>query len=185
MPKGCYRRFVILLAVPPHSSRQLLCPSPHFVHFFLATLDSASLHPLHSSSIHFSQVQYTRCQFFCARRPPHLGCFHLASAIAPVVPPDRKASLRFTCIVRPPSYPAGNILRWPPMELSIAPGTRGCLSSPFVGARRPPPFIRSSFSPAAVKRLAIAPPIGFRIPNTLVQCCRLLLRHITVEKMGE
>ena len=79
MPKGCYRRFVILLAVPPHSSRQLLCPSPHFVHFFLATLDSASLHPLHSSSIHFSQVQYTRCQFFCARRPPHLGYVHLAS----------------------------------------------------------------------------------------------------------
>src|SRR5436190_18938399 len=53
--------FVILLAVPPHSSRQLLCPSPHFVHFFLTSLDSASLHPLHSSSIHFSQVQSTRC----------------------------------------------------------------------------------------------------------------------------
>ena len=82
MPKGCYRRFVILLAVPPLSSRQLLCPSPHFVHFFLATLDSASLHPLHSSSNHFSQVQSTRCQFLCARRPPHLGCVHLAPAIA-------------------------------------------------------------------------------------------------------
>ena len=34
-PSGCYRRFVMLLAVPPHSSRQLLCPSRHLVHFFL------------------------------------------------------------------------------------------------------------------------------------------------------
>ena len=30
-PSGCYRRFVILLAVPPHSSRQLLCPSASFI----------------------------------------------------------------------------------------------------------------------------------------------------------
>ena len=28
---GSYRRFVILLAVPPHSSRQLLCPSASFI----------------------------------------------------------------------------------------------------------------------------------------------------------
>jgi hypothetical protein len=34
-PSGCYRRFVMLLAVPPHSSRQLLCPSRHLVHSFL------------------------------------------------------------------------------------------------------------------------------------------------------
>ena len=45
---GCYRRFVILLAVPPHSSRQLLCPSRHFVHFFLR---SASLHHVRNSTI--------------------------------------------------------------------------------------------------------------------------------------
>ena len=31
-------QFVMLLAVPPHSSRQLLCPSRNFVHFFLVTL---------------------------------------------------------------------------------------------------------------------------------------------------
>ena len=30
-PSGSYRRFVILLAVPPHSSRQLLCPSASFI----------------------------------------------------------------------------------------------------------------------------------------------------------
>ncbi|MBK9938915.1 MAG: hypothetical protein IPP02_11105 [Chitinophagaceae bacterium] len=44
-PSGCYRRFVMLLAVPVHSSRQLLCPSRHFVHFFLR---SASLHLVRS-----------------------------------------------------------------------------------------------------------------------------------------
>lgn len=38
-------QFVMLLAVPPHSSRQLLCPSRHFVHFFLR---SASLHHVRS-----------------------------------------------------------------------------------------------------------------------------------------
>lgn len=38
-PSGCYHRFVILFAVPPHSSRQLSCPSPYFIH------------PLHQSLI--------------------------------------------------------------------------------------------------------------------------------------
>lgn len=47
MPFGLLRRFVILLAVPPHSSRQLLCPSRHFVHYFLR---SASLHLVRSYS---------------------------------------------------------------------------------------------------------------------------------------
>ncbi|MBS1632861.1 MAG: hypothetical protein JST10_09840 [Bacteroidetes bacterium] len=40
-------QFVMLLAVPPHSSRQLLCPSRHFVHYFLR---SASLHLVRSFS---------------------------------------------------------------------------------------------------------------------------------------
>ena len=46
-PSGCYRRFVILLAVPSPSFGQLLCPSRHFVHFFLR---SASLHLVRSYS---------------------------------------------------------------------------------------------------------------------------------------
>jgi len=45
-PSGCYRRFVILLAVPPHSSRQLLCPSPHFIHFFLRYASFRFIHRL-------------------------------------------------------------------------------------------------------------------------------------------
>ena len=49
-PSGCYRRFVILLAVPPHSLRQLLCPSCHFVHFFLrfASLHLVRIYPFAS-----------------------------------------------------------------------------------------------------------------------------------------
>jgi hypothetical protein len=46
-PSGCYRRFVMLLAVPPHSSRQLLCPSRHLVHSFLRY---ASFHLVRSYS---------------------------------------------------------------------------------------------------------------------------------------
>ena len=38
-------QFVILLAVPPFSSRQLMCPSRHFVHFFLR---SVSFHHVRS-----------------------------------------------------------------------------------------------------------------------------------------
>jgi hypothetical protein len=44
-PSGCYRRFVILLAVPSPSFGQLLCPSRHFVHYFLR---SAALHLVRS-----------------------------------------------------------------------------------------------------------------------------------------
>jgi hypothetical protein len=44
-PLGCYRRFVILLAVPSPLFGQLLCPSRHFVHYFLR---SASLHLVRS-----------------------------------------------------------------------------------------------------------------------------------------
>ena len=40
-------QFVMLLAVPPHSSRQLLCPSRHFILYFLR---SASLHLVRSYS---------------------------------------------------------------------------------------------------------------------------------------
>lgn len=49
-PTGCYRRFVILFALPPHSSRQLPCPTCHLIHFGHC---SAPLHPvLHSFQYH-------------------------------------------------------------------------------------------------------------------------------------
>lgn len=44
-PSGCYRRFVILLAAPSPSFGQLLCPSRHFVHYFIRY---ASLHLVRS-----------------------------------------------------------------------------------------------------------------------------------------
>ena len=97
---------------------------------------------------HFSIAQYTRCLLLCARRPPHLGCVHLAAANAHVVPPFRKASLRFTCIVQPPPYPDGKftpaasyggsivgsplaqlLLHWPEKGLPL-------YCCPLMGARR-------------------------------------------------
>jgi len=104
-----------------------------------------------TSFIHFSSVQSTRCPlFFCSPAAPLKAAFTLRLLIAHVVPPFRKASLRFTCIVQPPPYPAGNLLRRLPMELASPFVPHGFSASPFVGARCPPPFIRSSFSPAAI-----------------------------------
>ena len=63
---------------------------------------------LHSSFIHFSIVQSTRCPLlFCSPAAPLKAAFTLRLLIAHVVPPFRKASLRFTCIVQPPPYPDG------------------------------------------------------------------------------
>ena len=61
-----------------------------------------------TSFIHFSSVQSTRCPlFFCSPAAPLKAAFTLRLLIAHVVPPFRKASLRFTCIVQPPPYPDG------------------------------------------------------------------------------
>ncbi len=107
-PSGCYRRFVILLAVPSPSFGQLLCPSRHFVHYFLR---SASLHLVRSlticckaghpfqltkpdakvctclSAIHSLQYSlgFTRCLLF-GSPAAHFGCVHLAIANCSFVP---------------------------------------------------------------------------------------------------
>jgi hypothetical protein len=60
-----------------------------------------------TSSIHFSSVQSTRCPLFGSPCVPISAAFTLRLLIAHVVPPFRKASLRFTCIVQPPPYPDG------------------------------------------------------------------------------
>ena len=148
MPFGCFatlRSLSHFLQLIRHSSRQLLCPSRHFVHYFLR---SASLHLVRSlticckaghscrptkpetkvctclsasnpynthwvsfrfttSFIHFSSVQSTRCPLFGSPCVPISAAFTLRLLIAHVVPPFRKASLRFTCIVQPPPYPDG------------------------------------------------------------------------------
>ena len=143
-PSGCYRRFVILLAVPSPSFGQLLCPSRHFVHYFLR---SASLHLVRSypfaswpgiplarrkslhmgctshsqanatilTGFHFAPLRHSftsvafspPAAYNLARRPPTSAAFTLRMLIAHVVPPFRKAPLRFTCIVQPPPYPDG------------------------------------------------------------------------------
>ena len=72
------------------------CYNTHWVSFRFTT-----------SFIHFSSVQSTRCQLFCSPAIPTSAAFTLRLLIAHVVPPFRKASLRFTCIVQPPPYPDG------------------------------------------------------------------------------
>ncbi len=84
-PSGCYRRFVMLLAVPPHSSRQLLCPSRHFVHFFLRY---ASLHHVRSLTICYKaghpicfthSLPHGNAPAFTQAFPTILTGFHFAS----------------------------------------------------------------------------------------------------------
>lgn len=95
-------------------------------------------HPLRSA-VFSSPAAYN-----LARRPPTSAAFTLRLLIAHVVPPFRKAPLRFTCIVLPPSYPSGNLLRRHPMVLAPQqpPGYASCVTpkggccftaSPFVG----------------------------------------------------
>jgi hypothetical protein len=86
------------------------------------------------SLFHFSPAQSTRCQLFCSPAVPTSAAFSLRMLIAHVVPPFRKASLSFACIVRPPPYASRNILRRPPMELASA-SFVGLYCQPLVGAR--------------------------------------------------
>jgi len=86
-----------------------------------ATVSFTQLHSFtpHSVPLHYvaqfisAGFSPPAANFYFARRSPHLGCVHLAAAIAhsPSLPTKalapagfRKASLRFTCIVQPPSY---------------------------------------------------------------------------------
>lgn len=91
---------------------------------------------------------------YFARRQPHLGCVHLAAAIAHVVPPFRKASLRFTCIVQPPPYPDGKFTPAASYVAGIAFVPHALLPAPLWGLAVCLRSIRSSFSPAANERLA-------------------------------
>ena len=89
MPFGLLRRFVILLAVPPHSSRQLLCPSRHFVHFFLrsASLLLVRIYP-------FASRPGIPCQHH--RSMTHWECTSLSQAIPTILTGFHFAALRHT-----------------------------------------------------------------------------------------
>lgn len=108
-----------------------------------------------SSLLYFSKVQSTRCLLlFCSPVAP-LRLRSPCVAIAHVILPFYNAPLSLTCIVLPPSYRlsaeiyfGGFLCCWHRPLSSAFP------ASTLVGARRPPPFSRSSFSPAAVSRLA-------------------------------
>ena len=57
----------------------------------------------------FTSVAFSppAAKLFCSPAIPTSASFTLRLLIAHVVPPFRKASLRFTCIVQPPPYPDG------------------------------------------------------------------------------
>ena len=60
-----------------------------------------------TSFIHFSSVQSNSCKIILLAGRPNSAAVTLRLLITHVVPPFRKAPLRFTCIVQPPSYPDG------------------------------------------------------------------------------
>ena len=178
-PSGSYRRFVILLAVPPLSSRQLLCPSASFIQPLLirsippsslpccllqclascpqtqpksgrmhspfhkllhGSLGSILLLPRYFISAGFSTPA---ANFYFARRPPHLGCVHLAAVIA-------HSSLISQSIAKVHLHSSATFVPFGKYTLvasyvaAIAPFDRGFTGSTFMGARRPPPFRRTS-----------------------------------------
>lgn len=63
--------------------------------------------PLRSSLLHFSYCSVHPLPIIWLAGRPTSAAFTLRLLYAHVVPPFRKASLRFTCIVQPPSYPNG------------------------------------------------------------------------------
>ena len=81
--------------------------------------------------------------FLCARRQPHLGCVHLAAAIA-------YSSLISQSIAKVHLHssatfvPCGKYTPVASYVAAIAPDDQGFTGSPFVGARRPPPLRRTS-----------------------------------------
>ena len=95
-PSGCYRRFVILLAVPSPSFGQLLCPSRNFVHYFLR---SASLHHVRSYPFCFKAWAA-----FHPHKPTHLQPHTFSQANATILTGFHYAPLRhsFTSVAFSP-----------------------------------------------------------------------------------
>ena len=148
----------------------------------LSQTNATILTGFHSASLRhtFTSVAFSppAAFFSFARRQPHLGCVHLAAANCSCRPPFRKASLRFTCIVQPPPYPDGKFTPAASYGAGISLLKSAFTASPFVGARCPPPFIRSSFSPAATERLAnTSAPTSLRGGYAFFFCRRRIYRQ--------
>ena len=114
---------------------------------FLSQATAAVLTGFHSASLRhsFTSVSFSppAAHFCYARRPPHLGFVHLASIrLIPSVhsPIAAKVHLHSSA----PFVPYGKYTPGASYVAAIAPDDRGFPGSPFVGARRPPPFLRSS-----------------------------------------
>ncbi len=163
----------VSLRAAPVSFTSLSSFLPRFASFRFAALRSTR-HPFtKSGSVHPLPI-------FCARRPPYLGCVHLASIrLIPSVhsPMAAKVHLHssapFVSACRRKftpgaSYGAGH-----------RPGRPGLPVQPLCGGSPSASVTSFLLTPAAVvNRLAIALKIGFRVPNIL------RLYHFTVGKMG-
>lgn len=104
------------------------------------SLGSIPLLPRYFISAGFSTPA---AHFYFARRPPHLGCVHLAAAIAHsslISQSIAKVHLHSSAT----SVPCGKYSSVASYGAAIAPDVRAFPGSPFMGARRPPPLRRSS-----------------------------------------
>ena len=99
-------------------------PRPHTKQYTWVCTCLSANHPYNThwvsfrfttSFIHFSSVQSTRCQFLLCSPAAPLRLRSPCSCTAHSLRPFRLQLLRFTCIVQPPSYPSGNLLRRLPM----------------------------------------------------------------------
>ena len=112
----------------------------HFHKLPHGSLGSIPLLPRYFISAGFSPPA---ANLYFARRSPHLGCVHLAAAIAHsslISQSIAKVHLHSSAT----SVSCGKYTSVASYGAVIAPDDRGFTASPFVGARRPPPFRRTS-----------------------------------------
>lgn len=126
--------------LPPYTSQiRAGCTVP-FTSPMHGSLGSIPLLPRYFISAGFSPPA---ANFYFARRQPHLGCVHLAAAIA-------HSSLISQSIAKVHLHssatfvPCGKYTSVASYVAAIAPDDRGFPGSPFVGARHPPPLRRTS-----------------------------------------
>ena len=106
------------------------------------SLGSIPLLPRYFISAGFSPPA---ANFYFARRQPHLGCVRLAPAIAHsslILQSIAKVHLHSSAPFVSASWRKNTSVAF--YVAAIAPADRGFPGSPFVGARRPPPFRRTS-----------------------------------------
>ena len=108
----------------------------------------AILTGFHSASLRhsFTSVAFSppAALFSFARRQPHLGCVHLATANCSCRTSISQSIAKVHLHSSATCVPCGKYTSVASYGAAIAPANRGFTASPFVGARRPPPLRRTS-----------------------------------------